>query len=590
MADPSLDASAEPTLPELNNIPSSPPAAAAKGTSKRSAPSLLPAFEPLSSSPGLPRPLKRQNTGGNVRAKYPTPLPTSSTAIMSSSPPRQQRRPQQPKHHRSSSRSPFVRTSSRTVEREPLSALPTVDLPENGEVLMMGRSSNSSHFQLSANRLVSRVHVKARYIASPNRPDSAAASGGKVEIVCNGWNGLKVHCQGRTWELLKGDTFTSETEGTGIMLEVQDSRVLIQWPSRRGASAAAASAAALDSLSDDSAWDDTNILPQSSPPLRRTLRIHSPESPTSAHLAATSSQRLQALFPSSSIAGGSRRGSRDDNIQIYEDEEEQVQDAEQEGDEDGDRMDVNTSMCTDITASFSSELSDPASDDGGHEDPDEENDPIVHSFGPFGADISGRLASIMSGSPEAKGSPASRAAQRTRRDSETSLTPLRDETPSPPSPSPVRRKQQKKAGSEKEGQKESRKTVKQEEEEEQDEKPAAPPVDASIVNHAINQLAFSRLSSTPLSTIMQHLPADAKVGLTRPSLLAAIESTACIGIIERQGKDAAGEALESEYYYVPERDTDESRRAAVVDGLRKPTLRNCRKQHKQYYWKRPRTP
>ena len=34
------------------------------------------------------------------------------------------------------------------------------------------------------------------------------------------------------------------------------------------------------------------------------------------------------------------------------------------------------------------------------------------------------------------------------------------------------------------------------------------------------------------------------------------------------------------YYYIPDEDTDEQRRAAVVDGLRKPSLRNCRKQHK----------
>jgi hypothetical protein len=63
-------------------------------------------------------------------------------------------------------------------------------------------------------------------------------------------------------------------------------------------------------------------------------------------------------------------------------------------------------------------------------------------------------------------------------------------------------------------------------------------------------------------------------------LRSTIEATPCIGTIARQGKDAAGKALESEYYYMPEHDEDEQRRAAVVDGLRKPSLRNCRKQHK----------
>ena len=55
---------------------------------------------------------------------------------------------------------------------------------------------------------------------------------------------------------------------------------------------------------------------------------------------------------------------------------------------------------------------------------------------------------------------------------------------------------------------------------------------------------------------------------------------ACIGEIHREGKDAAVKPLESEFYYVPEKDDDVERRAAVVDGLRKPSLRNCREQHK----------
>lgn len=48
----------------------------------------------------------------------------------------------------------------------------------------------------------------------------------------------------------------------------------------------------------------------------------------------------------------------------------------------------------------------------------------------------------------------------------------------------------------------------------------------------------------------------------------------------REGKDAAGKALESEFYYLPDLDDDEMRRQAVVNDLRKPGLRNCRKQHK----------
>lgn len=192
--------------------------------------------------------------------------------------------------------------------------------------------------------------------------------------------------------------------------------------------------------------------------------------------------------------------------------------------------------------SQSSDLSEP------EDDPDEENDPIVHSFGPHGADISARMASFTAvGSPE--------------------VPRGRDLTSSP------------KARSSSES---------------TNEADAIP-----VVNHVVNQLAFSRLSSTPLSVILNHLPAELKGasttytenrGLSKDELRKMLNAAACIGEIHREGKDAAGKALESEYYYIPDEDTDEQRRAAVVDGLRKPSLRNCRKQHKQYYWKKPRTP
>lgn len=520
--------------------------ASAAGT-KRPAASLLPAFEPLSSSPALPRPMKRQNIGNNATAhlKYPTPVPTSSTGILSSSPLR--------------ARTNLTRSAS---ERMPLGALPFVELSENGQVLVMGRSSNSSHYQLSANRLVSRVHVQARYIraASPLEPN-------KIEIVCNGWNGLKLHCQGRTWELFKGDSFTSETEGTEVMVDVQDARVMIQWPRRPGPTDSAANLS-------DSSWDDSPPRSQTrvggngagglqSSPLRRPARIHSPESPTPAHF--SSSQRLQALLPSPQEPSGA--------IQIYEDDPEQ----QDEGIDVG-GVDVNTSMRTEATASFSSSLSE-LSD----EDPDEENDPIVHSFGPFGADITARLASIATKSPRAVKAPRRPLPSSTETLTEESEHSLPSDPPSPkadkvedkdvgvhPSPEPAAN--------------ENITAVKESTPAEQEEKRqlllASTELDPAVANHVVNQLAFSRLSSTPLSTIMQNLPSEHKVGLQSDVLREVVEGTSCIGIIERQGKDAAGKALESEYYYVPDKDDDEQRRAAVVDGLRKPSLRNCRKQHK----------
>jgi len=206
-------------------------------------------------------------------------------------------------------------------------------------------------------------------------------------------------------------------------------------------------------------------------------------------------------------------------------------------------------------------------------DQDEENDPIIHSFGPFGANLLPRMASITTGtaSPE---QPRRRvdvlrvtSASPQNRSSSESVRATKDATENP------------------------------------------------VVNHVVNQLAYSRLSSTPLSTIMGNIPSSLTVNspdskenkrLTLDMLKRMIDKTQCIGEVAREGKDAAGKQLESEYYYVPDLDLDEKRRDSVVEGLRKPGLRACRKQHKvyltsssdmrnsdintifkQYYWRKP---
>lgn len=405
-------------------------------------------------------------------------------------------------------------------ERAPLSDVPSLALPENGEVMRMGRSSNSSHYQLSANRLISRVHVEARFIAA-----SVPLEPNKVEIKCMGWNGAKLHCQGRTWELAKDDTFTSETEFADIMLDVQDARVLIAWPGReRNASVGAQT---------DSSWDDESSPPARaaatsargpmivSSPLRRAQRLVSPVSPTPARPARPSTTSLANLFSSDPA---------EPLVKVFEDapSPEEMPDTAA-----GDSF-VSTQPATSVAVESRSD------DDlsGPEGDPDEENDPVIHSFGPHGADISARMASVTAVDPpeQARGRDAA-ASSKARSASEST-----------------------------------------------NEAEALP-----IANHVVNQLAFSRLSSTPLSLILNNLPADLKGsspthpenrGLTKDDLRKLLNATPCIGEIHREGKDAAGKALESEYYYIPDEDHDEQRRATVVDGLRKPSLRNCRKQHK----------
>ncbi|KAL9043625.1 MAG: hypothetical protein Q9214_003195 [Letrouitia sp. 1 TL-2023] len=505
--------------PSIDSSPNGPksPGSAVAGV-KRPAPSLLPAFEPFPSSPTLPRPSKRINRESpprhrNVLQKYPTPLPTSSTGIISSSPP-----------HQSFTRRPGLsRTASAFSERVPLSTVPSIELDEHGEPTLMGRSSNSSHYQLSTNKLISRVHVRAVYIAAdPPAPN-------KIQVQCMGWNGVKVHCQGRAWELRKGDSFTSETEDADIMVDVQDARVLLQWPRDKTKPATPAES--------NSTWDENSprrVAPatQRSPfssPLRQQNTPRSPISPSPAVQAAAS--RLTGPNPSDPGP-----------VQVYEDD-----DAKDEADR------ANGTQATQVTqiasqAFLGGSQSSVLSELNELSDNDEENDPVVHSFGPFGANLGRRMERFTANdSPEQRRAP---------------LSPLKASSISP----------------QRQRRSESTHTLDEE---------ATP-----IVNHAVNQLAYSRLASTPLSTILGNLPLHLKGdspgskenGPLKPEdLKRMLDATPCIGEVPREGKDAAGKPLESEFYYVPDFDTDENRRNAVVEGLRKPGLRACRKQHKVFH-------
>lgn len=170
---------------------------------------------------------------------------------------------------------------------------------------------------------------------------------------------------------------------------------------------------------------------------------------------------------------------------------------------------------------------------------DEENDPIVHSFGPFGDDILSRFQSFQPQSPERKRKPLKASTNSPSRGASTSRT----------SNSPVK-------------------------------------------NHVINQLAFSRVHALPLSTIHTNLPAELRGAMAKPSdvenrdvlttseLKTLLDEIPCVGEISREGKDAAGKLLESEFYYVPEMDLDEMRRVTVTQSLGKTSIRAARKQHK----------
>jgi hypothetical protein len=487
---------------------------------------LLPAFEP-SSSPSLPRPQKRVAREPDV-STYPTPVPTSSTHIMSSSP---------PPPGVAASRPSLPRSFSAALERAPLSAVPAIMLLENGEPILMGRSSVSCHHQLSASRMISRVHVKATYKPAPNPFDRD-----RVEIVCMGWNGIKIHCQGRKYDLAKGKTFTSDIKDADIMIDVHEARVLVQWPrsERR----------------DCPSTDSEQTSDESTPTQRRQARRELQESPLLdrqrlASPISPSPAAQHAIPPSSPIFTPSRSRAA---VVVFEDEPSPLKRHNTVTGVTSQSARRATAMLHDSRASELSELS--RSED--FSDNDEENDPIIHSFGPFGENILPRMASFRAGDSPAQTGRSPR-----------SLLPAQPLQPtrSPRQPATIH-------------------------EDKEVETPEAKPQHTDerserVRNHAANQLAFSRLSSTPFSTILNNLPPaywksghEYSTGLSRSDIRNILESTKFIGRVAREGKDAAGKPLESEYYYIPDEDDDVMRRSAVVDDLRKPGLRNCRKQHK----------
>lgn len=346
-------------------------------------------------------------------------------------------------------------------------------------------------------------------------------------VECLGWNGVKIHCQGKAWELRKGDSFTSETEDAGIIVDVQDARVLLLWPRH---------ANAISTPTDsDSTWDDENsprrnftVGNRGSPfrsPLRQQHRLQSPVSPSPA-VQASNSLIFNPPLPAP--------------IQVYEDElpaDEGLTGGVIAGEATQSTQHASQPQGTSPREPHSSPLSEPT----GFSDADEENEPIVHSFGPFGLNLGARLESFTTNSPERR----------------RPLQPIKEATASPQ-------------------QRSSSESLRDD---------AVNPV----INHIVNQLAYSRVSSTPLSTLIEHLPTHLKSAspgskengdLTLEALKKILDATRCIGEVSREGKDASGKALENEYYYIPDLDTEEKRREAVVDGLGKPGLRACRKQHK----------
>lgn len=481
-------------------------------------PSLLPAFEPLSSSPGglPPRVTKRKFEDCNDdRQSYPTPIPTSSTGMLPSSP---NQLPPLP-------RPMMQRAVSSLSERAPLGAVPSLDLHADGEPVLMGRSSNSSDYQLSANRLISRVHVRATY----NAPTLDRLQG-EVVVECLGWNGCKVHFRGKVADLAKGEIFVSDKPDAQIMVDVQDTRVMLVWPKASDAKTIDRQQLLSQSPRNENAYPIASSPPLMSPPLR------SPISPTPGAL-------LGATFDTTFDARQSFDLSDDEDgqVQVYEDHESPENLAREQTPTPVEEHSPSLASAVTPTKTPDDSQSSALSEPEELSEHDEENDPIVHSFGPFGEDILSKFESFQSTSPGQV---------------------LKSVTKSFACP------QVKFEGATRRSFKES-----------------------PIKNHVVNQLAYSRVHSVPLSTIYSNLPGAMKTAkdlsnlksesqdcLTTEELKSLLDKIPCVGEIPREGKDAAGKVLENEFYYVPEMDDDEMRRTAV--SIAKPPLRGVRKQHK----------
>lgn len=378
-----------------------------------------------------------------------------------------------------------------------------------------------------------------------------------------GWNGVKIHCQGHAWELSKGDIFTSETEDAEIMLDVQDSRVVLAWPTRtrraRSDSTSTISTPTRTRVtrSPSVGWVDDND--ENVDPRGNSGR-------TGRRLFNVSTEKRNRSPPRRGIGNSSMFRSdpqmTDTFLEIYEDEpvadfsdedhpETPVSPEKEEisntaikmplapNDDTDDDEELNQLLLEDEDdeenyeeGEEDQEEGEEEGDDDDNEDEDEENEKDIPSPAP--EPTLPPMAVFSTAEPLcALGTPP------------TSCTARATSPPTRPSCSAS----------------------------------ISPNKTTTFRNHIANQLAFSRLSSTPLSVLFSDIPPSLSASITMERLVQTLGSIDCIGEIKRQGRDAAGRPLETEYYYIPDNDTDIGRRAAV-EGMGRVGLRSCRKSHK----------
>ncbi|KAF3289964.1 hypothetical protein TWF970_003706 [Orbilia oligospora] len=543
-------------------------------------PSLLPAIDFQTSPPRQVRPAKSEQVSDQEPVvvapeekanHYPTPVPTSEIGI-STSPAPKVAAPV-------SSRQGLNRTNSAFSElRAPLVSVPTVTLPKNCQPVTFGRSVNKCTYLMSKSHTVSRVHFKVTYLGLGLRKS--------VEVHCVGYNGGRVHCRGDTWELRYGDIFWSES-GDDIMVETDNTRVVIRWPSDDLQATSPVSPVIKPVVIPSSTFPypaeydlsietkarngrpfptegveffgkfthepvpkinipkprngsiDINALTEPAPlRLSREPWNNNPDSPCP-------QPKRQRLMPVSPLPFATLSTSQS-NFTLYEDEDDEdddivfapispVKDEEEEEDygfvlrESEKPEALNTEVELDDDEEDEEEeeeegVNDNEEEDANYDDEDSENvnESAAHT------------------TPTKHTAKSQKLAYKLKHKLDESVS----------------------------------------------QDPLTPKSKISLMKHLSNQIAFSRLASTPLSNLIKSLPPGVREKVSVEFVQALLTSVPCIGEIKREGKDASGKLLEPEYYYIADMDFDLDRKS-IVCSLNKPSLRSCRKTHKQYFWKKP---
>ncbi|KAF3908240.1 hypothetical protein AA313_de0204202 [Arthrobotrys entomopaga] len=520
-------------------------------------PSLLPAIDFQQSPPRPSRPEQPDELLLQPRqTHYPTPVPTSDLGhIPTSSPPKVSA---EPAVAGASSRQSFRRTDSAISElRAPLASVPTVTLPNEATWITFGRSANKCTYLLSKSHLVSRVHLKVIY----NRWGLRKV----VEIHCIGYNGAKIHCRNEVWELRHGEVFWSES-GADLMLEVEDARVLLQVPRHSPTSPLSPMPQSvvldpedfpfppeynIDGEKQRRSWPTEGIhsfgrhisdpIPVLKTPTPKNGQIQPQDTvePTRSRPAPVRASRDQWIYGPDSPCPLARKSrvvpaspanpfvsmTSQATFTLYEDEDDNIIQVPEP---------VEMSIDEDDSVLRESEKPEALNTEVELDDDDDDEDEEEQD------DNEDEKCDDEDGENDDSPTRMSRKVLKNRHKLDSSV--------------------------------------------QQD--PLTPKSKQSITKHLINQLAFSRLASTPLSKLYTTLPHPITQKVNVDFVQGLLTTVACIGGIEREGKDASGKPLETEYYYIAEQD-DDSDRKALVESLSKPSLRACRRTHKQYFWKKP---